>query len=289
MQPFWHIACPVWGEPYRTIFVTATLPAVLAAIREAGVQAHFHVFTDRAMDCRFGGHSVSYRGVPPGENHYISLSAAHWAVLRAASDGDRVLLLNADIVTSIETIRFAEERFAEGRRAIVSLGVRALWNGDAPIGATAPELLDWCWKNLHPILQDCIWGKGCSSHPTTLVFTDGVNAQLHTFYLYPIMLVRDRKYQARKTIDDDLILNFRQEEYVVCGNREIGLAELSDISRTVKRRERLTVPVMARVVQRCYQARHIDSLRHGIRLTGDHPVVEAERTIELIAAAAGYS
>lgn len=294
----WHITCPVWGEPYRTIFERATVPAALAALDTAGLQATFHVFSDRpfAHDL-FGGHAVVEKPVPlAGElrtghaNQYNCLTAAHRHVLRSVPMGDRVLLLNADTAVSVETIAVAEHHFAAGRRALVSLGVRALWNGEAPVGATATELLGWCWTNLHPILQDCRWGTGASSHPTTLIFEDGPNAQLHTFYLYPVALVKDRPFAGgRRTIDDDLILEYRPREYHVCGDYEIGIAELSGPERKVAAARPLSVEVMADVVRRCYRRRHLDSLRHGIRLSGKLPVPAAAATIEAIISRSGVT
>lgn len=286
----WSVCCPVWGEPYRTIFTKATLPAALIALDEAKVEARFLVFTDESFDpALFGGHEVESHPVPivqsrrpPRWAPYPSLSEAHNRTLKSAENGTRVLLLNADIVCSREAIVFAESVFAEDKKAVATLGFRSLWWDCSPVGMSARDLLQWCWDNHHPIHEDCVWGRGRSTNPTTIFFEDGENVVAHGFYLYPLMLVKDRAFSFTTTIDNSLMQNYSREEVYSTTEREVGFAELTGPERSVPSGEPLSVEFMAKKFLKSCGRVHRENFAMPIRIAGDGTVTPGQEVVKEI-------
>lgn len=285
------ISLPAWGSEYVDLCTRYVVPALARAIeRGARVnprEVRLIVHTDEAE--RFAkplrDFEAHFYPVPQGENRYRSLSECHRQAIALAPYGSALMLLNADIVPSIEAVEFAERAFLTGKKAIVSVAMRA--RADAagvPIGASATALLEWFWRNRHPIATDCIWGTGRTNLPTNLFFERDGNVVLHCFHIYPLIMVKDRELVFRQTIDDDLLAGFREHECAFATNRECAFLELSLPSKGCGSGELLSLQKMISH-GRYFQQRHVDIFRRQFRIAGDGPVPDAAATVAQIAAA----
>jgi hypothetical protein len=273
------IAVPAWGAHYVETAVRFTVPAAFAALSEAGVRGRFIVHTDAArpfLDVFSGrGHELDIHAMPREAvpNGFHGLTVAHRQVLKAAPTGSIVALLNADIVVSREVFCFAGAVFDSGKRVVASVGHRSLIaDEEPPIGASARELLDWCWRNRHPVAEDCVWGRGRTHLPTVLYFEEGGSVVMHGFHLCPVLLLKEREHNFQGTIDDDLLAAYGEDEICVPAEREIAFAELSPREKFFRSAQPLSVPVVTAFGVKRIQPAHLRSFRHAIRVTGDGPV-----------------
>lgn len=283
------ISIPTWGDAYRELTLRHTIPSVLAAIergrRTRGRRVSFIVHTDRPQDFArpLRDFDALFCRVPRYGNQYHGLSDCHREAIHATPPGAALMLLNADIVASQESIEFAEQQFAGGRRAIVSVAMRCRSDArDVPIGLSASPALEWFWRNRHPIATDCLWGTGATTLPTNLFFEDGPNVVLHCFHLYPIVFVKDRSLAFGVTIDDDLLKNFHFSECAFATDRQCAFLELSQANKEFKSGAPLSVAGIL-AMGRSFSPRHIELFRRQIRIKGADPVPFAEPIVSDIA------
>ncbi len=275
------IAVPAWGEAYIRRAVDHVIPAVKAAVKEDGEPATIVVHTDaparfiKLSDelCR-----IECRPFTHHKEFHKALTAAHLDVIEKAKIGSIVILLNADIVPSIELVTFARRAFNGENRIIASVAPRCLvTNEPPPVGAAAKDLLKWAWRNRHPVTEDLVWGRGKSTLPTMLFFEKGGEVTLHCFHLHPFALLKDeRTLKFKGTIDDDVLGNYDERKREICylTNAEIGFAELSPASLYGTRFKSADLIREEHVINygRNYIPVHIRNFRHPLRITGDGPV-----------------
>jgi hypothetical protein len=284
------ISLPAWGADFVDLATRYVAPAAKLAI-ERGARVNrrdvlFIVHTDAPE--RFAeplrDFEAHFYALPRLANRYQILSECHRQVMAAAPHGAAIMLLNADIVSSIEAIEFAEHCFAAGRKAVVTVAMRARSDAlDVPIGAGARDMLEWFWRNRHPIATDCLWGTGRTNLPTNLFFESGGNVVLHCFHSYPIVLIKDRALSFRQTIDDDLLAVFRENECAFATERECAFLELSSPTKEFGSGDPLSVQKMM-THGRYFQQRHVDLFRRQIRITGDEDVPGSAALVAQIAA-----
>lgn len=277
--PTFHITVPAWGAHYVELATRFTVPAIVAALEatEFDLACRFHVFTDRraAFEPLLAAEDVHWHPVPADPGH-PGLTMTHRETLRQAAPGAIVALLNADIVVSREAFRVAHKLLSGTRlKVLASTGVRSvLAQEPPPIGGAAAAVFDWAWRHRHPFMEESVWGRGRTAWPTTLFFESDEAVVARCFHLHPFFVVKDRALDFKGTVDDDLVARFRPDEIRVLGEREIGFAEISPLSRKFPNAGPLTE---AHVIQfgRNFIAAHVRNFTHPIRICGDGPVDDA--------------
>lgn len=228
----WVIGCPVWGEKYIHKFLTATLPAINAALSEVQGDIRFVIHTDdfpAFIGAPFRG-KVEFHPVPYGRCLYSTFGNAHREILELAEDGDAIAFLTADIIVSKECFKNAESRFKEGKRAIVVTAARTMAEPEeCPIGVSSRDLLEFSFTHKHPVTEGCYWGKGRNTVTWAIYFEGERGTVCRAFHLHPFAVVNDRPlYFNRETVDLDLLECFEREEiHVVCDADEMSFAEIS--------------------------------------------------------------
>lgn len=275
-----HIVIPAWGRHYIRTAAEYTIPAAIAALRahNAEYRAVFWVYSDDPeillSQLRHFETIVRERPKEADENGFHGLNVAHKALLAEAPEGSIVTLLNADIVVSREVFAYADMVFDQGKRVIASVGHRSLIrNVLPPIGASARQLLNWCWNNRHPITQDSIFNQGKTNLPTVCYFVQGQSVVMHCFHLCPVMSLKDsanRKFIG--TIDDDLLSTYAEHQIVVPGNREIAFAELSPAHKQFRtRNEVMNIDFIVEFGRR-FRKEHVRNFKSPIRVFGESMV-----------------
>lgn len=165
---------------------------------------------------------------------YVALQNAHADAVAKAQIGDKVVLLNADIVISGNLLSACAKHFKDGKLAIVTSGIRtALSEGvTVPIGAKPAVLLNWAWEHRHRIIRDLEWGRGGSMLPTNLFFVRGDSVILHGFHLHPVAIHKVCPLPFQSTIDGDLLDFFSRDDiHVVTDPDDLSMLEISDPKR----------------------------------------------------------
>lgn len=277
----WLISLPTWGERCLETSITATIPSVRAAIDALGRPGHefgWLVHTDDAgaIGEALEGFDVEFRNVPRGKHNFESFIAAHKEAVAEAPVGGNLVLLNGDLVLSIETFACAQEVFDEGFCALATVGLRTLPQGNPPIGADARTLSEWSWANRHPIAEESIWGSGRSRLLTVLFFVEGGNVVEFAWHLCPLVIRRDRRNLTfRSTIDDDLLIRFAEHEIFVVQNLECAVAEISPHDKQFGKGARPTSEDdFVSYWSRHGRSRHAWNARHAILVAGDRDKVD---------------
>ena len=106
---------------------------------------------------------------------YTTFAQGHRHAVETARLQERIALLCADMLVSVEAFAASERRFRDGYRAIVAASSRSL----AGLGRIAPmasrELLQWTMTHRHPIIESCFWGTGHCHLPWGVYFKNGKN------------------------------------------------------------------------------------------------------------------
>lgn len=271
------IALPAWGSHYVETAIRYTIPAAKAAIARRAPGRKPPLFIVHTDSPRYFAEPLRefetwFFDVPPGSS-FAALTYAHADALDNAPSGATVALLNSDIVVSVEAFAFAEAIFDHGFRVLASVGVRSLVGVEPPpIGATGRHLLEWCWRNRHPITEDSVWGRGKTHLPTCLFYETAGNVVLHCFHLCPVLLRKDRALSWRGTIDDQLIGCYPPNEVFVPLDREVGFAELSPSWKVFHSGARLTHDAVSAFWKRRFRFEHLRNFKHAIRVAGDGSV-----------------
>jgi SAM-dependent methyltransferase len=238
------IACPAWGKYYVDLACRFTIPAVIASLTESPFEdVTFLIHTDDQETFRkaIGDYKIKFMPLlarsPIGEkparlpdDHWVAFKRAHKDALEATPPGGIAVLLNSDIVVSRECFAVVAKAFNDPKiKTVVSVGIRtAIDHAEPPIGVSAEELARWIWKNQHHITRECNWKHGRSQHPTILFFEDEQGVTMRGFHLTPMFVRRSRDaVKFKGTIDDDLLMNFRDHEIKFLKDGEVIFAELS--------------------------------------------------------------
>jgi hypothetical protein len=236
----WLISVPVWGTDYVRTFVEIAAPALRIAARRL-VGARFIIHTDAPDAVRdalggLQGFPVNVRPVP-AKPTYVALQEGHAEAIREAAPGDRVVLLNADLVVSANFFARIDEHFAAGRRAVVLLGIRTVIDASRGPGRLAPgaaprALLEWAWANRHQIIRDLEWPQATSMLPTNLFFARGGSVVARGFHLHPAAIIKHDAIAFSSTIDGDLLDYFAREDiHVVTDPDDCAMLEVSPAER----------------------------------------------------------
>src|SRR5215472_9549488 len=169
----WLISVPAWGTRYIALATRLTLPSLAAALARSALPHLVVIHTDDAA--AFGaypsGLNVEYRKTSD-EAGYAKYYLAHQEVVRDSRAGEFVSLLPGDCVVSVEFFVACERRFAQGKKAVATLGNRTLSSTPAPIGAAARTLMDWSIERVHPMSHENVWGIGKTMVPSIVYFAD---------------------------------------------------------------------------------------------------------------------
>jgi hypothetical protein len=274
--PVFHITIPAWGARYVDVAARYAVPAVLKALDAADfdLACRFHVFTDAPARLRMAlkDEDVDWQPMPPGGGFH-GLTKAHRATLAVASPDSIVLLLNADIVVSVEAITQAVKLLSGRTKVLVSTGIRtAIGNEKPPIGADAAALFAWAWRNRHPFMEDSVWCRGRTKVPTTVFFERDGSVVCRCFHLHPFFVRKDRALDFKGTIDDDLLARYAPDEMRVLTEREIGFAELSPPDRRFSSGPKPLTEADIIQFGRNFLPAHVRNFTHPIRICGDGPV-----------------
>ncbi len=227
----WRIGIPAWGERCVPLAVNVGIPSIVAALLEARQDAHFTVHTDQpdAFADSFAGHSYDCRYVRADEGFHTFV-ACHYEVLRDASDGEFVSLLDGDHLVSREMFVACEHRFSQGKKLVVTNGVRTSC-GDylpPPAGSPAADISEFIFQYPHPITQDLVWPTGKTTWPSMVYFRDAENLIAHCFHLHPVGFVARSGLTVDVSVDGDLVDGFSQDEiHIVTDPNELAIAEIS--------------------------------------------------------------
>lgn len=280
MTPPLTIAVPAWGAHYVRMATEFTIPAALASLAKSPFKdVTFLIHTDNPHAFHVPApYRAIIKGIPgnPGghDGNWFAFKQAHREALLVTPPGGITTLLNSDIVVSVET--FAEiERILRNKMVAVSVGIRtAVDHSSPPIGATAREMAEWIWANLHHISQECVWGKGRSRHPTVVYFEDENGVVMHGFHLTPMFIKRDaRNLTFKGTIDDDLLGRFLHDEIHYMTDGACMFAELSpDAKRHPYGETLLSVDGICGFGRRKFSRAHIHNFEQSFRVLGSGPV-----------------
>src|ERR1700685_853744 len=232
------IAVPAWGD-YVKVFLGPVLRSHRAAIaelqRETGgtVDIRYVVMTDapEAVSRALGGYPLTLVPLPTSSGLvFQTLCDGHREAIEAAREGDRVVLLNADIMVSTGAFAAIERAFRRGKKAVVCGGTRTLlrpWHRYPP-PPSGRALAWWAYQHAHPITKLMFWGTGTTGYPCTVYFRKGDNVVLRGFHIHPIAIVKDRDLPFSGSIDLNLMDNYRFEEtHLVTDSAELAIAEIS--------------------------------------------------------------
>ncbi len=273
------VAMPAWGMRCIEHAINFAIPALLCALKRSisGRTVKIIVCTDipTKFDNILAGLDIEYVK-PSGVNH-TGLKQFHTHVLNQAPLGSIVVLLNADIVVSSELFIYGEQMLSGPLKVLASVGTRTMITGTSPpIGAPARELLDWGWRNRHPIVEDLVWGRGKSNLPTMIYFENGGDVVCHVFHVHPFLVFKDRPLRFRGTIDDDLLSAYKENEICYPQDAEVGFIEISPRALQQQRGFNPGADVLTpqSVFQhsRNFMQDHIRNFRHPLRIRGTGPV-----------------
>lgn len=235
-MPRWLISVPVWGASYVRTFVDCAAPALLAAVRRLGAPVKFMIHTSSPDQVRAAlGYWPEVEFRPVGNKPtYVALQESHAEAVAAAAPGDRVVLLNADLVVSGNLLTRCAEHFAVGDLAVVLLGIRTQedFRARPPSGAEPRELMAWAWAHRHQIIRDLEFPRGRSMLPTNLFFPVGDSVVARCFHMHPAAIVKQESTSFRSTIDGDLLDCYPRERVrVVTDPDDCAMCEISPPAR----------------------------------------------------------
>jgi hypothetical protein len=287
------IAVPAWGEDYVRLFLGPVLRshrAALAVLKDefsGSVPVRYVVQTDApvAVASAMADLGLELTLVPPpppelARNPMRAMSAAHAKALDMAYDGEHVVLLNADLILSVEALAVVERRFRAGRKAVVCCGTRV--NPAGLLGYPAPmaarDLHAWSIRKAHSITRQCFWGSGRCHLPWGVYFRDDAGTVLRAFHLHPLAVVKDRDLKFGGTIDMDLIDNFKHDEiYIVTSADEMAMASVTPVEKTFSDTDwPMDVGHILAWALRGARAMHWWNFRHRIVIAGDGQEVKAD-------------
>ncbi len=231
----WCISIPCWGDYHYTTLTTHVYPALCLAFERAKASGKLIIHTDddRLYSGAFStppGLEIEIRPVEHGHTHHDTYGNCHRDVIRSASPGEWVMLMNADIVVSRETFTACAQQFASGKDLIVAAATRCLFKPGVtpPFDVPARELLAWTLGVKHPSVAQCFWG-GRSMIPWALYFQSSKGTVLRGFHLHPLAFLKRENLTFHGTsLDEHLIEEFSLSQiHVVTSPDEMALAELS--------------------------------------------------------------
>lgn len=228
----WLVTVPCWGEKYIAHYLAVTLPAVNAALLHTNRPVRFIIHTDNEpafAGAQFGG-DVEFRPIEVGDP-YVTYGRANRDALASVREGEYVMLTGSDTIISREFFAACENRFEEGYRCIFGTAARTVAAPhDIPIGASSRELLDWSFRNRHPVTEGGFWGKGCNTQAWAIYFEGPHGITCRSFHLPPFAVVADRPlWFEDTTVDLDLVERFKFDElFVFTDADECSFAEISD-------------------------------------------------------------
>lgn len=230
----WLISVPVWGSWYVETFIRSAWPALDLALGELKVHARLLIHTDSAEIIRpyVSRWPVEFRKVQG--TSYEGLTASHADAINTADIGERVGLLNADLILSRNLFARCEQHIQSGAKAVVMEGVRTFPTDEPiPTGAHPREVLSWALAHRHVIIDDLEWGRGESNLTSKLFFYGpGDSCVCRAFHLHPIAIHKEREIRFKQTIDGDLLDTFdRSSIHVVTDADDMAMLEISDPAR----------------------------------------------------------
>lgn len=276
----WLVSVPAWGQRYINTFVDAAWPSILAAMQLSGADFRFLIHTDNDAPISkcMGGHRVEFVKIEDNNTPHHILGECHREAIQRAHIGEKVALLNADIILSRECFSAAERRFQEGKKLIISAATRCAVDrdSDAPVGVTSRELLEWTMKNYHHTIEECFWGTGHTCVPWAIYFHTSNGVVLRGFHLHPFAVVKRNGLSfSGPTIDADLADRFQHSEtHVVTNPDEMALAELSPPERRFGLGDVMTEDSVAEWANTHASERHRWLFQHRIIIQGDGSGIE---------------
>lgn len=275
------VTVPAWNSYVRTFLgpVMRSHRAALAELqRRYGktVEVRYVVATDQPEDVARAMGDLDLTLAPvPNEPKFLfrTLCEGHARGIESARDGDRVVLLNADIIISTETFASIERRFRQGKKAVVCGGTRAVvpwWASYPQHPLPARKLARWAIEHPHPITRMLFWGTGTTTHPSVLYFRKGKDVVLRGFHIHPIAVLKDRPLPFWGSIDLNLAECYRYDEiHVVTDVDELAIAEISHPKKTHHQWDRvLDVPQVVAWAIRGAREMHWWNFRHRVIIAG---------------------
>lgn len=231
----WLISVPVWGEPYLTIFLLCTLPAIERAIALYGGDVTLVAHTNNEGRDRIRAQtqlrqiSTPALEQPEAPNPFTTLSACHRAVMTGAQPGTRVILMTADMVISEGSLAYCSEVFKSNKRLVGVAGMRTIWDGIGPNLPRSRDLLSWGWDHKHAITIDSIYPNGCSQDISRMYFEKDGTVVSRQLLPHPFALAIDgRQLHFEPTVDANLIQSFYDHEvFIVTDPDELAVVEMS--------------------------------------------------------------
>jgi hypothetical protein len=237
----WVIAVPAWGERYMGLFLGPALRSHVAAIARlsaefrGSIRVRYVVQTDQPEEVArrlAPAHELTLLPPPPPGAPYLAFAEGHRAAIESARDDERVCLMNADMLMSVEALAAAEARFRMGKRAIITCGTRTIaplpprrWSRKpfGPPPMRARDLHAWSMAHAHPVTRQCFWGEGKCHLPWGVYFQEGENIVLRAFHMHPFAVVKDRPLPFKNTVDLEMVDHFsRAEMHVVTDADEMA-------------------------------------------------------------------
>ena len=286
------IAVPCWGEWYRRLFYGPVLRSHRAALQcladefQNTVKVRYVVQTDEPVMCaaRLGDMELTIIPAPAAakqRNPMRAMTGTHEHAIRSAAMGDRVVLLNADMLVSVDAFAAVERQFRQGKKAVVASGTRTAMPFWHPRPKAARDLHAWSMRNAHPITRSCYWGTGKCHLPWGVYFRENGSTVLRAFHLHPLAVFKDRELKFSGTIDMDLIDNYQHEEvHLVTDADELALAEVSSPSKKLGDNPwPIDVGQILAWAVRGARPMHWWNFRHRIVIEGDANSVACDKVV----------
>jgi hypothetical protein len=233
----WYLSTPVWGDFYRKVFLKRAVHSYLAALHNLGTdQVRWIIHTDQPgfVDTQLNGYPVTYIQTFPEADFYEQFRKCHVAVLRdLAQPGDCVSLLNADLIVSSNFFVRIREHLSGRYKAVVTLGMRTLWDKDLPPTSVDPRtLLSWGWDHKHEVIRESVWGSGHSPSPTHIFFEEGDSVVARSFQIHPVAIIKDYPIDIATSTDGETLEHFPLETIlVVTDPDDLAFIEMSKVGK----------------------------------------------------------
>lgn len=236
------VSVTVWGERCVPLFTGPVLDSHADALRRFDGEVRYMVHADdpavakaialktgKAVECRPVVRESATRKL---KNDHATLKACQFEAIAAARPGEALVLLNADLLVSVECFAAIWHQVAAGKKMVICCATRTRPQEWPKRQIQSAELLSWGMRNAHTITRECYYGSGTIDTPWAIYFRCGTSTVLRGFHLHPLAVVNDRALKFEKSVDWDLASCFAREDiHVVTGKDELALAEVSPAAK----------------------------------------------------------
>jgi len=263
-----HLACLVWGEPYKSWFLKHHLPSLLLPNNlpawDLPKRAFIHIAREESREIAshpsfraLAEQCVSVEVIDVGSlteiskvNVYAMMAACQRLAVKRAWEADAgIAWISPDTIFSDGSFASVARQVALGKRAVMAFGIYVEADGweslsPPPEGRAMVRASLAC---LHPVMSYITWGSpSFSTYPSTIYWNGGAaGLVLRSWHLQPVVVHARRSHsEFQWTLDGDFMeraVDFDDCAFL-CDSDEFLLIELAG------RNKKLPQQVMAPTV-----------------------------------------